>query len=177
MKVAGLCQGAHRNLYLPPSVNFLTATAEQLFQHLQNQPITSVHLVKKNARRYELENVQGLDLHAIINLVPFETLLETAETRDAERTASKIRNPLHGIPIVVKGNMLTDPSLRVPTTSGSYAFSSITASRDAFIITRAKDAGAIILGKANSGARLPPPEVLFLFDKNIIMLTFTVGAE
>ncbi len=45
--------------------------------------------------------------------------------------------------------MATNSSLGLKTTSGAYALQNATATRDAFIVNKAKKAGMIVLGKAN----------------------------
>jgi amidase len=59
-----------------------------------------------------------------------------------------VRGPLHGIPVLVKDNI--DTADRMMTTAGSLALEHATApTRDAFIVTRLREAGAVILGKTN----------------------------
>ena len=55
--------------------------------------------------------------------------------------------PLHGIPILVKDNIATAD--RQHTTAGSLALASARANRDATVVRLLREAGAIILGKAN----------------------------
>lgn len=45
--------------------------------------------------------------------------------------------------------MATDPSLGMKTTFGAYAFQNASASHDAFLVAKAREAGLIILGKTN----------------------------
>jgi Asp-tRNA(Asn)/Glu-tRNA(Gln) amidotransferase A subunit family amidase len=47
--------------------------------------------------------------------------------------------------------MATDKSLGMRTTSGAYALQNATANYDAFIIEKARQAGMIVIGKANLG--------------------------
>ena len=54
--------------------------------------------------------------------------------------------PLHGIPIVVKDNYATAD---MPTTAGSQALAGFQTGRDAFMVKKLKDAGAVIIGKTN----------------------------
>jgi len=63
-----------------------------------------------------------------------------------ERIAGKARGPLHGIPILIKDNIEV---AGLPTTAGSLALKDNMTNRDAPIIARLRDAGAIILGKTN----------------------------
>lgn len=66
---------------------------------------------------------------------------------DAERAAGRVRGPLHGIPILLKDNIDTDD--RMQTTAGSLALLGSRPARDATVAAALRDAGAVILGKAN----------------------------
>ena len=59
-------------------------------------------------------------LNSIIELAPQSALLDIAAGLDHERK-SKSRGPLHGIPILVKDSIATDPALGMETTAGSFA--------------------------------------------------------
>lgn len=65
---------------------------------------------------------------------------------DAERAHGKIRGPLHGIPFIVKDNIATKD--RMETTAGSWALLGSVVPRDAFVVRRLREAGALLLGKA-----------------------------
>ncbi|MEM8806654.1 MAG: amidase family protein, partial [Cyanobacteria bacterium P01_G01_bin.38] len=82
--------------------------------------------------------------NAMISLNP-NALVEATEL-DAARQAGEIRGPLHGIPIILKDNYDTAD---MPTTAGSVALAESTPPDDAFVVARLREAGAIILGKAN----------------------------
>ena len=73
--------------------------------------------------------------------------LAIADRLDAERKSGRTRGPLHGIPVLIKDNIATAD--RMMTTAGSLALAGATAPRDAFIVERLRDAGAVILGKTN----------------------------
>src|SRR5690606_3476978 len=64
----------------------------------------------------------------------------------AERRAGRVRGPLHGIPVVLKDNIDATP---MATTAGSLALRDLRPRRDAFLVQRLRQAGAVILGKAN----------------------------
>ena len=66
---------------------------------------------------------------------------------DEERRRIGPRGPMHGIPVILKANIDTGDQLT--TTAGSLALSGHRASRDAFAVARLREAGAVILGKAN----------------------------
>jgi len=73
--------------------------------------------------------------------------LAIADQLDKERRAGKVRGPLHGIPILLKDNIETADKLN--TTAGSYALEGIPVKQDSFVAQKLREAGAIILGKAN----------------------------
>src|SRR5207247_650489 len=68
---------------------------------------------------------------------------------DAERRAGggQVRGPLHGIPVLVKDNIATAD--RLQTTAGSLALVGATPPRDAAVVRRLREAGAVIIGKTN----------------------------
>ncbi len=87
----------------------------------------------------------GPTLRAVIELNPDAGAI--ADRLDAERRAGRVRGPLHGIPVLIKDNIDTADSMS--TTAGSLALEGSIAARDAFLVTRLRDAGAVILGKTN----------------------------
>jgi Asp-tRNA(Asn)/Glu-tRNA(Gln) amidotransferase A subunit family amidase len=106
--------------------------------------VTSRDLVEKYLARIRAYDHQGPQLNAMIALNPHA--LDEADALDAERRAGRVRGPLHGIPIVVKDNYVT---AGMPTTAGSQALAGFQAGRDAFMVRKLKDAGAVIVGKTN----------------------------
>ena len=73
-----------------------------------------------------------------------EGALAQARRAEAEIKAGRWRGPLHGIPIAVKDNYLTQD---MPTTAGTVAPGISFPMRDSAAVARLRDAGAIILGK------------------------------
>lgn len=65
---------------------------------------------------------------------------------DEERACGKVRSQLHGIPFLVKDNIATKD--RMETTVGSWALLGSIVPRDARVVSRLRDAGALLLGKA-----------------------------
>src|SRR5205807_10381821 len=86
----------------------------------------------------------GPRLNALIFLNPHA--LDEASALDAERRTRGPRGPLHGIPIVVKDNYVANG---MPATAGSKAMAGFEPGRDAFMVKRLRDAGAVIVGKTN----------------------------
>jgi amidase len=95
-------------------------------------------------RRIQLID-KGLDLNAIIQLNPDARSI--AAQLDQERKKHGPRGPLHGIPILLKDNI--DTGDKQQTTAGSLALVGKPALQDATVTKRLRDAGAVIIGKAN----------------------------
>jgi amidase len=70
-----------------------------------------------------------------------------AAALDAERATAGPRGPLHGIPVLIKDNIATGDGQT--TTAGAAALREWRPRRDAFLVARLRQAGAIILGKTN----------------------------
>ncbi len=70
-----------------------------------------------------------------------------ADALDRERKQKGPRSPLHGLPILNKDNI--DTADKMMTTAGSLALAGTPAPKDAALVSRLRDAGAIILGKTN----------------------------
>jgi len=97
-----------------------------------------------------LERIQKLDksgpaLNSVIEINPDAP--GDARKMDEERQAKGPRGPLHGIPVLIKDNI--DTHDRMMTTAGSLALMGSIAPRDAFIVQKLREAGAVILGKTN----------------------------
>jgi amidase len=94
---------------------------------------------------FYLERIGRLNpaLHAVITVSPGAA--GEAETSDATRARTGPRGPLEGIPVLVKDNIQVTG---MPATAGSPALLD-TQGGDAFIVSRLRQAGAVIIGKAN----------------------------
>lgn len=69
-----------------------------------------------------------------------------AQALDAMAAGGGWAGPLHGIPVLLKDNIETRSQ---PTTAGSLALANNATGRDAPLVARLRQAGAVILGKAN----------------------------
>ncbi len=116
-----------------------------LHDQFQRGEINSERLVKWYVRRIEMIDRSGPQLNSIIEVNP--DALDIARSLDAEWKASGPRGPLHGIPVVLKANI--DTADRMHTSAGSLAMAGHAPPADAFVVRRLRDAGAVILGKAN----------------------------
>ena len=73
--------------------------------------------------------------------------LDIASAVDAKRATLGARGPLYGIPILLKDNIGTAD--RMNTSAGSLALVDARPKRDSMVAARLREAGAILLGKAN----------------------------
>jgi len=151
-----------------PDFDPLLVSAFDLSDMLNNQIVTSVEIVEAYLAQIEQHNRRGRQLRALISVAPRHELLKIARRLDDERARGKLRGPLHGIPVVVKDNIMTDVSLGMDTTvgelscvalhsqhtatdglTGSYAFVGCIPKKNAAVVDRLIKRGMIILGKSN----------------------------
>jgi amidase len=97
--------------------------------------------------RAYLDRIERLNpgLHAVIVINP--DAVAQARALDTERREGTVRGSLHGIPVLLKDNI--ESRDRMATTAGSLALAKNFTERDAFIVGLLREAGAVILGKAN----------------------------
>ncbi|GME66156.1 amidase signature domain-containing protein [Neofusicoccum parvum] len=117
------------------------ATIDELQDALNSGALTSVEIVL-----CYLQRIQQTDayLRAIMQLNP--DFLQIAASLDLERAAGHVRGPLHGIPFLVKDNIATKDKME--TTAGSYALLGSIVPRDAHVVHRLRQEGALLLGHA-----------------------------
>lgn len=120
-------------------------TVAELQEGMRAGRYTSRSLVDAYLARIEALDRRGPALHSMLDLNPDARAI--ADSLDAERRTGRVRGPLHGVPVVVKDNV--DTGDRMSTTAGSLALEGSVAPRDAFIVERLREAGAVIIGKAN----------------------------
>jgi amidase len=103
--------------------------------------LTATHLLQ-----CYLNRISQVDeyIDSIIELNP--DAAEIAEALDAERASGNVRGPLHGIPFIVKDNIATKDKME--TTAGSWMLLGSVVPRDAFVVAKLRQAGALLLGKA-----------------------------
>jgi aspartyl-tRNA(Asn)/glutamyl-tRNA(Gln) amidotransferase subunit A len=118
----------------------LIVSIEQIAAQIKARAISPVDLVRRCLDRIEAR----MELNAFITVMA-DSAIGAAQTAEREIGSGRYRGPLHGIPISVKD--LIDVA-GTPTTSGS-AVPPRLATRDAPIVSRLRDAGAIIIGKTN----------------------------
>ena len=120
-------------------------TIDDLQAALVSGKLSSEQITQLYLKRIEAIDKSGPKLNAVIELNP--EAIAIAKQMDAERKAGKLRGAMHGIPVLIKDNI--DTADKMKTTAGSLALADHIAARDAFIVKKLREAGAVILGKTN----------------------------
>jgi amidase len=120
-------------------------SVDELRKRMAGGEMSARRLVEAYLGRIAALDRRGPGLRSVIETNP--EALPIADALDAERKAKGPRGPLHGIPVLVKDNI--DTSDRMTTTAGSLALEGSTPPRDSHVAARLREAGAVILGKAN----------------------------
>jgi amidase len=131
----------------PPRPAFEVAEADiaSIRRALDAGEVTSRQLVERYLARIAAYDQAGPRINAFVSLNP--KALETADAMDRARANGGARGkPLHGIPLVIKDNYDTAD---MPTTGSSIALATLQPSRDAYLVEKLREAGAIIIGKTN----------------------------
>ncbi len=126
------------------ALNLSELTIDNIQGLLKEKSITIEQLIQAYLERIEEIDTNGPSINSIIHIN--EQALEIARALDKERAAGKSRGPLHGIPVLLKDNIDTKD---MPTTAGSRALAGSMPPDDSHLVMRLKEAGAVILGKAN----------------------------
>jgi amidase len=106
---------------------------------------TSVGLCEAYLQRIAAIDHAGPMLRSVIEINP--DAFEIAARLDAERAQQGLRGPLHGVPFLIKDSI--DTGDRMMTTGGSLAMVGNVAPEDAHAVRLLRDAGVVVLGKAN----------------------------
>ena len=125
-------------------MNLLEASIESIQQAMNSGSLTAVQLTQYYLDRIAAYDQQGPGLNSI--RVLNDDALKQAAALDDERSRQGARSMLHGIPILVKDNYETKG---MPTTVGSVLFKGFAPDRDAHLVSKLKNAGALLLGKTN----------------------------
>jgi Asp-tRNA(Asn)/Glu-tRNA(Gln) amidotransferase A subunit family amidase len=120
------------------------ATISSIHAALSSRQITCAQLTRAYLDRIDAYDHQGPSLNAI--LAVNRRALDTAAEMDRLDATTLARRPLHCIPVVLKDNYDTAD---MPTTGGSVTLAKSVPPADGFVVRRLREAGAIILAKAN----------------------------
>ena len=127
----------------PTGLKVADASMSDIVDALANGQVTATALTDAYLARIEAYDRNGPMLNSVRVLNP--DVLAIAGKRDGTRPSA--RRPLAGVPILLKDNIATGD--KQPTTAGSLALEGARAKGDAIIVKLLRDAGAVILGKAN----------------------------
>ena len=119
-------------------------TIAQIHARMRSGRLTCHALVERYLKRIDSLDKRGPAINALI--VVNGNALATADTLDRLMKTSGMTGPLHCIPVIVKDNFETKD---LPTTAGSLSLAGVQPAQDAFMVRRIREAGAIILAKAN----------------------------
>lgn len=120
-------------------------TIGELQSAMEGGRLTSVKLVRFYESRIARIDAAGPRLRSVSEVNP--DALAIARKLDRERKERGPRGPLHGIPVLLKDSIATTDKME--TTAGSLALAGSRPSREAFVVGRLREAGAVILGKSN----------------------------
>jgi amidase len=121
------------------------ATLGGLAAGLASGALTSRSIVDACLERVERLDRAGPTLRTVIQIAP--DLDAEVAAADAARRDGRARGSLHGVPILVKDNLDTAGALR--TTAGSLALTAARPRRDAHVVRKLREAGAIVMAKTN----------------------------
>jgi len=121
------------------------ASVTQLSRWIEQRKISSERLTHLYLDRLEQFNPK---LRCVITLTR-ELALEQAKRADEEIAAGRYRGPLHGIPW--GGKDLLDTA-GIPTTYGAETFRNRVPTKDAAVVKRLHDAGAVLVAKLSLGS-------------------------
>lgn len=135
-----------KNINVPANKNELAFySILQLASLIKNKKITSVELT-----RFFIDRLKkyGDSLQCVISLTE-DIAMQQAAQADKEIAAGKYRGPLHGIPYGLKDLFAVKGT---KTTWGAAPYKNQTIDEDAYVYTKLKDAGAVLIAKFTLGA-------------------------
>jgi amidase len=121
------------------------ATLSSLAKRMTSGELSSEAITAAYLERIAAINRAGPQLRAVLEDNP--EALAIARSLDAERKAGKVRGPLHGMPVLLKDNIVSGD--RMTVTAGSLMLEGHRVGRDAALVGRLRDAGVVLLGKTN----------------------------
>jgi amidase len=126
------------------SFHLMEASIADIHKAMRAGVLTCRELVQEYLDRIAAYDQQGPTLKSMLYVNPQSLRQADAIDQDFKRT-HKLK-PLSCVPMVLKDNFDTAD---MPTTAGSLALKGARPEKDAFAVTRLREAGAVILGKAN----------------------------
>jgi amidase len=143
--LAGVASAARSDEPYADAFELDEVTLDELQRQMASGERSSERIVLAYLDRIAAIDRRGPALGSVIETNPDAVAI--ARSLDAERKAKGARGPLHGVPVLLKDNV--DTSDRTTTTAGSLALEGSVPRQDAHVAARLREAGAVLLGKAN----------------------------
>ena len=128
----------------PAAFQVEETTIAQIQTALRDGSLTCRSLVEQYLRRIDAHDKRGAALNAIV--MTNDQALKTADDLDRRFRQSGPVGPMHCVPVLVKDHYET---VDMPTTAGSLSLQGMMTGKDAFVVKRLRDAGAVMLAKSN----------------------------
>ena len=119
-------------------------TIAQIQTAFRDGSLTCRSLVEQYLKRIDAHDKRGAALNAIV--MTNDQALKTADDLDRRFRQSGPVGAMHCVPVLVKDNYET---FDMPTTAGSLSLQGMMTGKDAFVVKRLRDAGAVMLAKSN----------------------------
>jgi len=126
-----------------PATDLAFTPATDLAALIRNRQLSPVELTRATLQRIERSQP---DLNAFITIAADSAMAQARAAEDAVQRGDPL-GPLHGIPVAIKDLV---PTAGIRTTWGSLIFKDHVPDTDAVVVTRLKQAGAIIVGKTTT---------------------------
>jgi amidase len=143
LAVAAVCLHGQQ---APPAPSFRVeeTTIAQIHAAMKAGQLTCRALVEQYLRRIATYEKNGPALNALVVLSP--DALKQADDLDRRFAQGGFTGPLHCVPTIVKDNFETTG---LQSAAGSLSLRGFVSDKDAFLVRRIKEAGAIVLAKSN----------------------------
>ncbi len=128
----------------PPAFEVEEATIAQIHGAMNAGRLTCRALVERYLARIDAYDKNGPALNAIVQVNP--EALRLADALDQRFGRGGLSGPLHCVPTIVKDNFET---VGLQSADGSLSLKGFVSNKDAFLVRRIKEAGAIVLAKSN----------------------------
>lgn len=138
-----LARYSHNAFANAPADQFPAWSAADVAKMIRNKQVTAVDAVNMCYARIDAVNPK---INAVVAMCKERALAEAREA-DAMLAAGKSKGPLHGVPFTVKDSFDT---AGVVSTGGTLGRKDFIPGKDATVVARVREAGAILLGKTNT---------------------------
>jgi len=142
--VPALLLAAFLSAQPPAPFQIEETTIAQIQTAFRSGSLTCRALVEQYLKRIDANDKRGAALNAIV--MTNDQALKTADDLDRRFRQSGPVGAMHCVPVLVKDNYET---VDMPTTAGSLSLQGMMTGKDAFVVKRLRDAGAVMLAKSN----------------------------